>query len=1044
MFAGIEVLLVLLALALFIVTDSRTIKYIAEKSLDATDLSYKSIQGNLFNGLEIKELAYADKPLFDSALIYWNPLTLLSNKITITQVDVKGIEIDNILSMIDDLDSSSNDEARLALDYSFVLNTSHFDINPYVYEGVKFSSFVLETGKIKLAKDLSFDSEVLYLKFDSDIVNVELNGKIEQSRLLIDALKLKDISAKDITRLSSRIKSKGKKSASKNSMPIKEIKIKHILATLKPVQYGDVKIKSVKLDLYDGEINPKNFEYKVKKVKFKGKTNFGLLNYSGHIKKSTIEAKGEILLDKYLFSKYALPLNFNNLRKLPSTLRLNHDAVWIDIEHKVKKPLLLENDLSIDFTEAVHKMHYNYRDKVLSVNSDILGSATYTDVFKLKNNILVDKKGFSYEGNIEIKEIKSLPNVLSEYLLSDIKGEFKGSSSTFEMNLDSSLLSGYFSMPKYKTGNLKLKSKTNNIALDKLIPNLPSALKNERISFESQSFFDFQNLQESEVALTLRTETLDIDAKLKNEKPYHIKFLSRIKNDRLIKEMFPKLKTSKLQSLEGDILFEQNEYIVNIRNNFLKLFLRYDTRTAEIKDTSLNLEGEMFQLQSNHSKFLGFNSRIPNIQDFLEKIQSYYEFEIPNIRGEVDLAIWKQRNGTFNVEIKSPKLQYLSSAGVDLAVTNVHNIELQFEVDEELNIIIGSYQFKLDDNGYLNSFYSTKKAYLSLKGEKLNINDFWINDKIKVTGEYDIDSLIGQLQLDSSAYTLRTKDFTLILDLNLEIKINKSKFDIDGNIDILGDTITYEVMGTDIVEDSDIIIVKDMLRNKESAFNNFKLYLKIKNKKPLKYISDDLHVEFFNEISILKNYNQKMLVTGVSTIDNGYYQLEDKQFILDKSHLYFTGDIKKPLLDIKASYEKEQYNVHVFISGTTDNPIVNFNSEPFLTQQEILSLILFDGTGSSSGKGAEAYTLLGGTFAKGLIKSLGIDVDHLLLGSNSEEELSLEIGKRISKNISVLYLHKDGLDGAKVRIEHSNSFETDIIIQPPNTSSIEFLYKQDR
>jgi len=115
-----------------------------------------------------------------------------------------------------------------------------------------------------------------------------------------------------------------------------------------------------------------------------------------------------------------------------------------------------------------------------------------------------------------------------------------------------------------------------------------------------------------------------------------------------------------------------------------------------------------------------------------------------------------------------------------------------------------------------------------------------------------------------------------------------------------------------------------------------------------------------------------------------------------------------------------------------------------LTQQEILSLILFDGTGSSSGKGAEAYTLLGGTFAKGLIKSLGIPVDHLLLGQDRNQQLSLEVGGKVSKNISVLYLHKDGLNGAKVRIEHSKSFETDIVIQPPNTSSIEFLYKQDR
>jgi autotransporter translocation and assembly factor TamB len=193
---------------------------------------------------------------------------------------------------------------------------------------------------------------------------------------------------------------------------------------------------------------------------------------------------------------------------------------------------------------------------------------------------------------------------------------------------------------------------------------------------------------------------------------------------------------------------------------------------------------------------------------------------------------------------------------------------------------------------------------------------------------------------------------------------------------------------------------------------------------------------------VVKNYNSDILLTGMSTITKGIYHFEDKDFTLDESHLYFAGDPKKPLMDIKANYSKDQYVIHIFISGTPEEPIVNFNSDPYLSQQQILSLILFDGTGS--GKGAEAYTLLGGTFAKGLIKSLGINVDHLLLGKDINDELSLEIGRRISKNVTVMYIHDEGQDGVKVQIEHGSRFETDIIIQPPKHSSIEFLYKRDR
>ncbi|CAA6800937.1 MAG: Unknown protein [uncultured Sulfurovum sp.] len=1052
---SIEVLLLLVALLLFIVTDSRTIKYIAQSSMESSKLNYGSIEGNIFSGLDVKRVTYDDKPLFDSALIYWNPLSLFYDKVTIRQIDAQGVEIDNILLMLNDLDSNSDNEG-VSLDYSFELHAAHFDINPYVYEGVKFSSFVFETGKIEVAKDFNLNSDALYLKFDSDLVNLSLNGKIEDSVLLVDELNLKNISAGDITRLTRRIKSNyveteevnvsiKNENNSQSFIPIKEIKVKQALGTMKKIQYGDLKIQDAELRLYDGTINPSNnFNYQFNKLDFRGKTNFGSLNYKGHVKDSMIEAKGEILLDKSLFKKYALALNFKNLKSLPSKLRLNHDAVWIDIEHKVNNLLELKNDFNLNVSKATHELYYDYESEVFTIDSNLVGDMTYANEFKLENKVQIDEENFFYTGNVEVKQVKSLPKVVSEYLLTELNGDFKGGSDNFEIELKSTLLDGHFSMPNYKNGILALKSKSNDILLGKLVPDIPAALQNEKIAFESKSSLDFKNFERSEIELDVQSNTLAVEAKMRLFEPYKISFLSQIKNDRLLKEMLPKVKFSKLQNFEGDVLLYKSDYLINIQNDFLKLFMKYDTSLSTIQDVELNLEGETFNFETDNSGALAFNSKIKNIQSFLDKIKSYYEIEIPNIRGEADLKFHQQSNGTIYIELKSPKLQYLSDGGVNLEVTNFENVELAFSIDESSKIIIDNYQFKIDDNGYINLFASTKKSYLSLNNNILNITQFWLNDEIQISGEYDTDSLKGNLKINTDSYTLRTKDFTLILATDLSVKTNNMKFEIDGDIDILGDIITYELAGTDIVEDSDIIIMKDMLKTKESIFNNFKLYIKVKSKKALRYIADDVNIEFFNELSIVKNYNQEMLITGMSTITKGTYQLEDKEFSLDESHLYFTGDIKKPLLDIKANYIKDQYTVHVYISGTTENPIVNFNSEPFLTQQEILSLILFDGTGSSSGKGAEAYTLLGGTFAKGLIKSLGIDVDHLLLGTDAEEELSLEIGKRISDNISVLYLHKDGLDGAKVRIEHSESFETDIIIQPPNTSSIEFLYKRDR
>jgi hypothetical protein len=1017
--------------------------------LDSSGLNYESIEGNLFDGLEIRMLSYNNKPLFSSALIHWNPLTLFYEKVTITQFDAQGIELENIIAMLNSIQSKKSDETG-TLDFTLALNSTHLDINPYVYEGVKFSSFVFETGKIDIAKNLNINANTLYLKFDSDIVNVAMYAKIEDSRLLVEQLDLKNISANDITKLTGRLKSKYKdkrqtkiatQKEDNKTVFFKDIKIKHIEGSMKAVQYGDLKIEGATLHLYEAVVEPSNhFTYQVEKVDFKAKTNFGKLDYKGHIEDANIYAKGHIILDKKLFTKYALPLNVKGLKKLPSSLRLNHDAVWIDIDHKISKLLKIKNDFNLDISKAKHKLHYNYSDGIFSIDSDVRGKMTYANVFELKNKVIIDRKGFSYTGKVLILESTALAPMITDYLLPSLKGEFKGNTKDFEMLLSSNFFNGFVKMNKYKSTNFDFKSKSNNIELKRIISDIPEVLKNELVGLEAKGTLDFKNFKKSKISLNIFSKMMDINAEMQVIKPYKIKFLTQIKNDSQLKKFDEKINFSEIKNLNGTIELLPNRYLFRVSNEQLKLFLDYDTSKDLLNKGVCQIENEEFSFQKNYKNELSLNTRISNIQSFLKKIRRYYKIELPNIDGSVDLTIKQELNKNFSIVLKSPHLKYSATD----KTTNIYSIETEFTLEDDGTILIKNYKFRIDDNGYLNVFYSNNNSLLKFKNRELKIEKFWLNDKALITGKYNLETSKGRLKIDAKNYNLNNKDFSLLFKLNLDLKIDEEKLDISGDVNILGGTIRYEVVGTNIVEDADIIIMEEIEKAKNSPLKHLKLYIKIKSQKPLKYVAEDVNLEFFNELSIVKNFEQDMLVTGVSTISNGYYQLEDKKFILDKSHVYFTGDVKKPLLDIKANYEKDEYNVHIFISGTTDTPIVNFNSEPYLTQQEILSLILFDGTGSSSGKGAEAYTLLGGSFAKGLIKSLGVDVDHLLLGTDSEDQLSLEVGRKISKDISVLYLHKDGLDGVKVRIEHSGNFETDIIIQPPNTSSIEFLYKRDR
>ena len=479
--------------------------------------------------------------------------------------------------------------------------------------------------------------------------------------------------------------------------------------------------------------------------------------------------------------------------------------------------------------------------------------------------------------------------------------------------------------------------------------------------------------------------------------------------------------------------------------------IRVILKSPNLKYTDVDLSVmnlESIDLQFTMDKSLNIEeatlrTNIKNLQTAFLAVGKFYDMKLPDIQGDLDLEMHQDISGKITASLKSSNIKYLNDKGVDLNILNFDDIDLKFSLDKDLNIELDHYRFEMDNNEYMRKFFSEQKSYLRLENNILIIKNLWFNDQAILSGEYDLSSSKGEIYLKSDSFSYKNDELDLLVALDLMLKIDGSLLDIEGDINILGNRVYYEISHSDIVEDSDIIIVQDMLKNEESALKDLKLFLKIKSEKPLEYITKDINIEFYTELNVIKNHGTDLMVTGMSTITKGYYQIEDKKFLLDESHLYFVGDPKKPLLDIKANYIKDQYMVHIFISGSADEPIVNFNSDPYLKQQEILSLILFDGTGSN-GRGAEAYTLLGGTFAKGLMKSLGINVDHLLLGTDGENDLSLEIGKKFSDDITVMYMHKNGKPGAKIRIEHNNNFETDIIIMPPNTSSIEFLYKKDQ
>ncbi len=1075
----VEILLIVVTILLFIITDSRTIHMASKDILKEYGISYKSISGNLFTGIKVSSLKYKQRKLVDSATIYWNPFALRHYKINITRLELKGVELEGIFNAVEALPKSSESrDKKPSLFLGLEINRINLTVNPFVYHGVEFKNFYFGMDDLVVERDMSIKSEIVDFSVDSDLVNLNLFGKIEQNSIRLDELKLLDIDPKVITSFVRSIKreQKRKKSPKKekkrtnssNSIALGEITIDNFFATMKKTTYGPVTIDKSRVVAENLSIDPQNgFSYSATKATLSSDTSFASTKQVGYIKNSMFYATGDVITKKYLYDRYSLPLNQKELKKLHAKLKVNHKGVWVEVEQRdINNLLTLKNsNFNVNLKKIKHKFDYTYLDFFIKITSKGVGSITYADSVDIENIVDIDfrKKGRTkvvYSGRAKLKKLKNIPKEVSKTLLENLTAEYRGTPHNLLVKVDSKQLKGSFFTDSYKNAKLKMESK-KAIPLANLVKGIPT----DSLGYiKSNSYIDFFDNRKTKIGLDIDSNFINLKSSMGIRPPFKIEFSASIPKGSKISNIDRRIRVENLSNIDGEVILNKNITHISISNRDLKLSCNYNSKTDRLDRGLIKIANEEVNFSGSFKNRVDIESHIANMNRFRKILNRYYDIKLPKMSGRADIYIKLNANKSINIHAKSRNIGYMDFKGDIDAEVNIdrdrvvyisfHSKKLSYDNKFSLHklsanlsifgekIEIDKYTFRFY-NDYISHFYTTKKSYLRYRDGVIYADKVWVKDRALVSGKYNITTLKGDFNLTSNNFSFKNDDFDLVSRYNLKLYLDKNRLFIDGSVNPFGNSITYESVGSGISQDSDILIVQELQKKEESPLNNIKLRVAVDNDKPLKYVTDNINIEFTNNLILIKDYNREFKLLGTTTINRGYYQQDEKRFYLDESHVYFSGDPKKPVLEIKATYTKEQYNIQIFISGTTDDPIINFNSDPYLTQKEILSLILFDSTGSSNRSGTELYALLGGTFAKELMKSIGINVDHLVLGQGIDEKLSVEIGEKISDNITVIYQHNNGKNGVKVRVDHSDSFETDIILQPPSSSSIEFLYKSD-
>lgn len=220
----------------------------------------------------------------------------------------------------------------------------------------------------------------------------------------------------------------------------------------------------------------------------------------------------------------------------------------------------------------------------------------------------------------------------------------------------------------------------------------------------------------------------------------------------------------------------------------------------------------------------------------------------------------------------------------------------------------------------------------------------------------------------------------------------------------------------------------------------------------------DLNSQWSGNLS-LTGTNEVPLWNGDLTVDYGVYNFNGKIFDINQGTINFAGDIeKKTTLYVIASRDLGEITAEVIIKGPVKSPLIAFRSNPPMTQREILSWLLFnrgisDITPFQGAQLTQSISDLnqnqkGPDLLTKLRNTTGLDRIDISRDRNSESnEMSLQVGKYISKGVFVTLNKSFGAEANRVGIEanlgHEIKVEASISDGEESDSQILLKWKHD-
>jgi len=752
------------------------------------------------------------------------------------------------------------------------------------------------------------------------------------------------------------------------------------------------------------------------------------LYYDGKIENNVLLGKLILNPNEALYTHYNIPLRKEGITQIHANIHASKDSVMADIHTKGKEILNAKEgafNLDIDSFDS----HVVYTIASAEVTAETKASVTtpYSKNMRLTNQ-LTYSEGLVHHGQIHLAQIEGVDAKLVQPL-ENLVIDYHGDESSIETIFKSKQIKGYFNSIDFKTAQAHVET-DGEIALAPLLT-LPPELQDAKAKVVIDAPLNLKDFSNMNAKVKVNSNIVNMDANVTYTEAINIDGTIVIPKDSLVKSYSQDVAWETLTPIDTQLRLKGNQLTLGLDAEALHSNLQYNLDTG-VAQGQVDVAGLGIDIDGSLNEKLRIKTKVRSVKSLGEKLNKLYAIgELPPIEGPIDAVVNVDKVNGLELLIKAPKLIYKADK------TTKHTIkDVMLSVSmKENSLLVKSYNVVFNKQKY----YSTKTARITL-GDTINISNFWLNDELKVEGDYIPKNKRGNFTAKAKSFHIKDKVADIYSKIDIKAALDGNDTRIEGKIVLLEGVITPQTSGRSFETDSDIIIIQEMQKNKKSPFmDNLALMLKIETQKPLRVKQEGLSVKLKPDFTINKEKGSEILYLGsVDLLEGGTYIFQEKRFVLAPSAVYFTGDVNKPLLDIKAKYQSLNYLITIAVTGTPAEPNINFSSNPSLTREQILSVILFDSeAGGDTHSGTEMMRMMGGAMAKAALSDVGVKVDHLAFGEGN----SIEVGKKISSKTTVIYINGE-IPKVKLKYQHNKRTES-VIGVSEESQSYDIIYKRD-